>query len=104
MPSNIAYAGRVPSELSAGAQLGKRTGSLADACSLLNAEVEQLEAATKNLYERANPFLEPPAPQENIKTGEARSSSPLAESIFEYVGRIRRQREALEEMASRIAY
>jgi len=99
-----AQAGR-PVDQIGGAQF-KRTGSLADACSELDSEVEQLEAATKGLHERATPLLERTQTQSKDPSPNAPQPvmSPLAESIFEYVARIRQARLAVEELTNRIAY
>ncbi len=105
-PSQAGYARPAMATDQIGAGQLKRTGSLADACSELNSEVDGLELAMKGLHERTAPFLER-APTEG-KTPPPNAPtpvvSPLAESIFEYVARIRQTRIAVEELTNRIAY
>ena len=91
-----------------GARLGvpkAQAGSLADAFSELNNEVNAMEEACKRLFERATPFLEPIGPAAGQALAGAPSSpqSPLAQAVGEYIGRVRNVRCSLNELADRIS-
>lgn len=105
-PAGYAQLGTQNVQVSNAGLQQKRTGSLADACSMLNDEVSALEGVLKTHFERTTPFLEQARPIEaKNQTDPPRApASPLAGSIFEYVDRLRSIRLGIQEISERISY